>query len=122
RLHLAVDLHNDESGRLHISRPQHLDAARYLARMKTLEELLRKQTWFTEGSTGEAFRNPGTIGEGVLARYGIHAVVHELNANWIAGLGDYPSAKHWETYGEQLCQVFFEYFGSESVRNRGQTP
>jgi hypothetical protein len=108
---LALDLHNDEGGMLHVSRPANTDLTRYLARMRTLEGLLRKHTWFTEGSTGESFHNPGTIGDGLLARYGIDAAVHELNANWIAGLKDYPSGRNWELYGEQLCQVFFEYFG-----------
>jgi hypothetical protein len=108
---LAIDFHNDEGGLLHISRPGGTDLKRYLQRMKALEGLLRKHTWFTEGNTGEAFHNPGTLGEGLLARYGIDAAVHELNANWIAGLKDYPSGRNWELYGEQLCQVFFEYFG-----------
>ena len=108
---LALDLHNDEGGLLHISRPEATDLERYLARMRTFEGLLRKHTWFTEGSTGASFHNVGTIGEGLLARYGIDAAVHELNANWIAGLHDYPSARNWELYGEQLCRVFYNYFG-----------
>ena len=61
---------------------------------------------------GGSFRNPGTIGEGLLERYGTVALVQELNANWIAGLNDYPTARHWEAYGAQLCEVFFEYFDS----------
>jgi hypothetical protein len=109
---LALDLHNDEGGLLHISRSEKTDLERYLARMKLLEAMLRKHSWFTEGSTGESFHNPGTVGEGLLARYGIDAAVHELNANWIAGLKDYPSGKNWELYGAQLCQVFFEYFAA----------
>lgn len=112
---LALDLHNDEGGRLHISRPEHTDLKGYLTRMKVLENLLRERTWFTEGVTDEAFHNPGTIGEGLLARYGIDAAVHEFNGNWIKGLKDYPSSKNWELYGEQLCQVFYEYFGSKLV-------
>lgn len=109
--HLAAELHNDGSGRLHISRPPvpHLD--RHLARMATLETLLRKHTWFTEGSTNAAFRNSGTLGDGWLERYGIDALVHEFNCNWIAGLKDYPSGRHWMTYGERLAEVFYEYFG-----------
>jgi predicted deacylase len=110
---LALDFHNDDGGRLHISRPANTDLTRYLARMRTLEGLLRKHTWFTEGSTSESFHNPGTIGEGLLARYGIDAAVHELNADWVAGLNDYPSARNWELYGEQLCRVFFEYYGPD---------
>jgi len=110
--HLALELHNDGSGLLHISRPPVPELPRYLERMATLEELLRKHTWFTEGSTKESFRNSGTLGDGWLERYGIDAVVHEFNCNWIAGLKDYPSAKHWQTYGEKLATVFYEYFGS----------
>jgi Zinc carboxypeptidase len=108
--HLALELHNDGNGLLHISRPPVAGLGRYLNRMKTLETLLRKHTWFTEGSTNESFRNSGTLGDGWLERYGIDAAVHEFNVNWIAGLKDYPSARHWEDYGAQLARVFFEYF------------
>lgn len=111
RPHLAVELHNDGRGLLHVSRPPvpHLD--RHLARMATFEGLLRRNTWFTEGSTNAAFRNSGTLGDGWLERYGIDAVVHEFNCNWIEGLKDYASARHWRTYGERLADVFDEYFG-----------
>jgi hypothetical protein len=109
-----IDFHNDAGGRLHISRPDMTPAAleAYLARMELLERLLREHTWFTEGSTKSTFRNPGSIGEGLLARYGIAACVHELNSNWIAGLDDYATAQHWVTYGEQLATVFYGYFGT----------
>jgi hypothetical protein len=110
--HLAVELHNDGNGLLHISRPPVPELPRYLERMTTLEELLRKHTWFTEGATKGSFRNSGTLGDGWLERYHVDAVVHEFNANWIAGLNDYPSAKHWQTYGEKLTAVFFDYFGA----------
>jgi hypothetical protein len=109
RPELAIDLHNDNSGKLHVSRPEG-EHEEYLARMKRLEELLRRHTWFTEGSTGSSFRNPGTIGEGLLERYGITACVLELNANRIAGLDDYPRAAHWERFGAGLADVFFAYF------------
>ena len=108
--HLAIELHNDGSGRLHISRPPVPQLDQHLARMATLETLLREHTWFTEGSTNAAFRNSGTLGDGWLQRYGIDAVVHEFNCNWIAGLQDYPSAQHWTTYGGKLADVFHEYF------------
>ena len=112
RPHLALELHNDGGGLLHISRPPVADLQRHLERMGVLEALLRQHTWFTEGSTKPAFHNSGTLGDGWLERYGIDAVVHEFNCNWIAGLKDYPSAKHWREYGEKLATVFFEYFGS----------
>jgi hypothetical protein len=108
--HLAIELHNDGSGRLHISRPPVPQLARHLERMAILEGLLRQKTWFTEGSTNEAFRNAGTLGDGWLARYGIDAVVHEFNCNWIAGLGTAPLGRHWRAYGEKLAEVFSEYF------------
>src|SRR5688572_3415876 len=107
--HLALELHNDGSGRLHISRPPVPNLDRHLKRMATLEELLRKHTWFTEGSTAATFRNSGTLGEGWLQRYGIDAAVHEFNCHWIAGLNCYPSAKHWKSYGENLATVFYHY-------------
>jgi hypothetical protein len=110
RPHLALELHNDGSGRLHISRPPVPQLDRHLARMAVLEELLRKHTWFTEGSTNATFRNTGTLGDGWLQRYGIDAAVHEFNCNWVEGLKDYSSAAHWITYGEQLATVFHEYF------------
>ena len=111
---LMIDFHNDESGKLHVSRPEG-DFSDYLARMKRLEQLLRKHTWFTEGSTGSTFHNAGTVGEGLLARYRIDACVLELNANWIAGLNDYPTAKNWELFGQQLCRALYEYFGLKGM-------
>ena len=111
---LAIDFHNDEGGRLHVSRPE-TGGERYLANLDRFERLLRRHTWFTEGSTGASFRNPGTMGEGLLARYGIDACIHELNANWIAGLDSFPSARNWQLYGAQLAVVFSEYFASHGV-------
>jgi len=107
---LAMELHNDGYGKLHISRPAVPQLEQYLARMAALEALLRKHTWFTEGSTRESFRNPGTLGDGWLERFGVDAVVLEFNANWIAGLNDYARSRHWQTFGEKLAEVFFEYF------------
>ena len=109
---LAIDFHNDAGGKLHVSRPE-IEANKlqgYVAHMERLEKLLRVKTWFTEGSTKSTFHNPGTIGEGLLARYGVAACIHELNANRIAGLDDHPTAANWMKYGEQLAEVFYEYF------------
>jgi hypothetical protein len=110
--HLALELHNDGGGKLHLSRPPVPGLEQYLDKMKAVETLLRRHTWFTEGSTQPSFRNSGTLGDGWLERYGIDAVVHEFHCNWIAGIEDYPSAKHWQDYGANLAKVFFEYFGS----------
>jgi hypothetical protein len=110
RPHLAIEMHNDGSGLLHLSRPPVPDIDRHLARMATLEELLRKHTWFTEGSTKPSFSNSGTLGSGWVQRYGIDAAVHELNCNWIAGRQKAPLGKDWEDYGAGLAKVFHEYF------------
>jgi hypothetical protein len=112
RPHLAIELHNDGSGRLHISRPPVPQLSRHLERMAILEALLRKETWFTEGSTNEAFRNSGTLGDGWLERFGIDAVVHEFNCNWIAGREARPLGRDWREYGEKLADVFDEYFNT----------
>ena len=108
--HLAIELHNDGNGRLHISRPPVPQLERYLARMTLLEQLLRDNTWFTEGSTSAAFRNSGTLGDGWLERYGVDALVHELNCQWIEGLQERPTARHWTAYGRQLALVLRDYF------------
>ena len=110
RPHLALELHNDGAGRLHISRPPVPQLDRHLARMAIFEELLRKHTWFTEGPTNAAFRNSGTLGDGWLERYGVDAAVHEFNCNWIEGLKDYTSSRHWMDYGAGLARVFHDYF------------
>ncbi len=111
RPHLAIDFHNDGGGQLHVSRPFVPDLDGYLARMARLEALLRTHTWFTEGSTKATFSNPGSLGDGWLERFGVDAVVHELNCNWIAGLNEPPSARRWREYGAALAQVFYDYFG-----------
>lgn len=116
RLRLAMDLHNDNNGKLHISRPAIAGLDRYLARMKKLEELLKQHTWFREGSTGGTFRNPGTIGEGILERFGVDAVILELNCDWIEGLKKAPESKDWELLGRQMLAVFSEYPSLETQK------
>jgi hypothetical protein len=88
--------------------------------MRLFEQLLRRHTWLTEGSSGPKFRNVGTIGEGLLERYGIDACILELNCNWIAGLKQYPSGERWEQFGRQLREVFFDYFAE--ARTKGGSP
>jgi len=106
--HLVIDFHNDNDGKLHISSPA-AENTTYVKRMHRLAELLGEYTWFTEGTTDSRFHNPGTIGEGLLERFGITACVHELNAVWIAGRSDYPTAANWRLYGEQLGEVFWRW-------------
>lgn len=109
RLDLALDLHNDSVGQLHVSRPER-DAASYLANMARLEKALRQHTWFTEGSTDPSWRNPGSFGDGLHDRYGIDACVLELNCNWAAGLGKPPLGADWQLFGRQLREALRGYF------------
>ncbi|WP_082489244.1 M14-type cytosolic carboxypeptidase [Dyadobacter sp. Leaf189] len=106
---LALDVHNDNGGNLHVSRPDG-DIRAYLANMARLDTLLRKHTWYTEGSTKPGFRNPGTLGEGFMERFGIEAAVYELNYEWVEGLKKAPVAKDWLLLGSQLPNVFYDYF------------
>jgi hypothetical protein len=106
---LTIDLHNDESGGLHVDRPvKGLDE--YLQSMDRLEMVLRKYTWYTEHCSRATASGTGMIGEGLLDRFGVHACVLELNANWIEGLKANTSAQRWELFGAQLCEAFFHYF------------
>ena len=106
---LMIDLHNDESGGLHVDRPSKgLDE--YLKSLDRLDVVLRQYTWYTERTSRASTSSPGSIGEGLLDRFGVHACVLELNANWIAGLTACPSAQRWELFGAQLCEAFFHYF------------
>ncbi|HPA16336.1 MAG TPA: M14 family zinc carboxypeptidase [Verrucomicrobiae bacterium] len=108
---LALELHNDGFGKLHVSRPDVPDLEGYLAKMARFEKLLRQHTWFTEGSTGSSFRNPGSLGDQWFERFGIVAAVLELNANWIAGKEKMPLGADWEEFGAALARVFDAYFG-----------
>ncbi len=110
--HFAMELHNDGGGRLHISRSPGPTLERYLERMVIFEKLLRQHTWFTEGPTGDTFKNTGTLGDGWLSRYQIDAVVHEFNTNAIGVAKEPPLGRHWENYGENLATVLYEYFGT----------
>jgi hypothetical protein len=112
--HLAIDLHNDAGGNVHVNLPNENNAA-YTQRVKRFVDLLYKHTWFTEGPSH--VKNPGSFGEGLGARFGIDAIVYELNYEWIAGLKKQPFGKDWEHLGEQLRTVFYHYFdGTNSYK------
>ena len=113
---LAIDFHNDSSGKIHVSRPEGAYET-YWAHMELLEKVMRDHTWFTEGSTGSSFKNAGTFGEGLLMRYGIDACIMELNCNWSAGLNKAPLAEDWILMGQQMYDAFCAYF--EASRNNG---
>jgi hypothetical protein len=101
---LAIDFHNDDGGPLIFEPPANADSVIYVDHMKTLEKLLRNDTWFTERAVT---RSPGG---GITERYGIEWLTYELNAGWIAGLHKRPLSDDWILLGEQLCGVFDAYF------------
>ena len=105
--HLAIDLHNDRNGNLHVNLPTP-DNAKYTANLKRFEDLLFKHTWFREGYSH--VKNPGSFGEGMYTRFEIDACVYELNYEWAKGLNKEPLGKDWELLGKQLRDVFYEYF------------
>lgn len=104
--HLAIDLHNDQGGNLHVNLPTD-NNKQYTANLKRLESLLFKHTWFREGYSH--VKNPGSFGEGMLARFDIDACVYELNYEFAKGLGKKPMGSDWEQLGMQLREVFYEY-------------
>lgn len=105
--HLAIDLHNDRGGNLHVNLPTP-DNLAYTTKLKRFEALLFEHTWFREGASH--VRNPGSFGEGMQARFGIDACVYELNYEWAKGLNKEPLGTDWEQLGRQLRDVFYEYF------------
>ena len=104
---LAIDLHNDSQGNLLASRPE-VNPESYLSNMERLESMLLKYTWFTEGlKHGFSY---GSIGSGLVDRFGIDCCTYELNQLWIAGLNKVPYGADWELLGSQLRDAFFHYF------------
>jgi hypothetical protein len=110
---LALELHNDGNGKLHQPRPPVTDARGAADRFDRLEQLLRKHTWFTEGTTKPSTGDVYTLPDGWLTRYGVAGAVHEFNCQWVAGRKEAPLGRHWEEYGAGLARVLFEYFGGE---------
>ncbi len=106
---LAIDFHNDAGGPVFFATPTNVDKEVYTKHMKTFEQLLRDMTWFREPVI---FSNPDgtTFDSGITDRYGIDAMVYELNARWIEGLQKKPLSDDWKLLGHQLCDVFDEYF------------
>lgn len=108
---LALELHNDGNGKLHHARPSVRGDKPSAEKMEKLEALLRKHTWFTEGSNKPTAGTTFTLADGLLQRFAIDAAVHEFNCHWIAGLKAHPTGKHWQTYGNGLARVLHDYFG-----------
>jgi len=116
---LGIDIHNDDDGGIHLA--QHSkDDFQFVKNMQFFEKLMREHTSFSENvvyswkTNGESESNV-QFENGLLSRYGIEAMVYELNANWISSLNKMPSQKDWIKIGENLNNVFYEYFNQLPV-------
>jgi hypothetical protein len=103
---LAIDFHNDSNGPLFFASAGKQNES-YVKNMELLEALLREKTWFGERTS---YFGSESFEEGLMLRYGINALVYELNAHWIKSLEKMPLSSDWLDLGGQLCPVFDEYF------------
>ena len=110
---LGIDIHNDDYGGIHTARHSK-DEVQFVTNMKFFEKLMREHTSFSEKMEyswkidGKPESNV-SFENGLLSRYGIEAMVYELNANWISSLNKMPSQTDWMKIGENLNDVFYEY-------------
>ncbi|MEK6796722.1 MAG: M14 family zinc carboxypeptidase [Spirochaetota bacterium] len=100
----AMDLHDDDYGNIHVGETGK-DAA-FDARMKTLDALMRKYTYYTEGlATGIS---NGTFGAGLKAMFGFDAVIYELNTNWLPAVNAVPLDTTWREFGARFAAMLPE--------------
>jgi hypothetical protein len=110
---LGIDIHNDDAGGINFA-THNKDDTVFIKKMQFFEKLMRKKTSFSE----EVKYSWDTLGQpesfvlfenGLYRRYGIEAIVYELNANWISSLGRMPTQYDWINVGANLNDVFYEY-------------
>jgi hypothetical protein len=113
---LAIDFHNDDAGGINLAPHDRSDSV-FIKNMGTFEALLRKHTSFSE-NIRFSWKDPDkpethvSFENGMYSRYGIEAMVYELNANWIGNLEKMPSQYDWMETGKNLNLVFYEYLRS----------
>jgi hypothetical protein len=110
---LGIDIHNDDAGGINLA--QHSkDDTQFVKNMQLFEKLMREHTSFSESvryswkTAGQSESNV-SFQDGMKVRYGIEAIVYELNANWIRSLNKMPGEYDWIKVGENLNDVFYEY-------------
>jgi hypothetical protein len=112
---LAIDLHNDSYGGLLVGQVSDVDLD-FMKRIRALEDLMHRFTSFSEKlkfttttserpESAEKFQ----FNDGLRRRFGIDAVVYELNAHWIGSLKKIPGANDFKNVGRDLNKVFYEY-------------
>jgi hypothetical protein len=113
---LGIDIHNDDAGGINLA-THSKDDVRFIENMKLFEKLMREHTSFSE-NVSYSWKTSGRSSSfvlfenGLLERYGIEAMVYELNANWISSLNKMPSQNDWMEIGKNLNEVFYKYFSS----------
>ncbi len=113
---LGIDFHNDDAGGINLARHDRRDSL-FIRNMAIFEALLRKHTSFSE-NIRFSWKDPDipethvSFENGMYSRYGIEAMVYELNANWIGSLEKMPSQYDWMETGKNLNIVFYEYLRS----------
>ncbi len=108
---LCIDLHNDSSGGLHLSRFTKEDP-KLMGNMKLFETLMRKHTSYSE-TVKYSSSDVTTFSCGLYERYGIEAIIYELNANWMSTLKNVPTKNAWMDIGKNMNTVFYEYSGQK---------
>jgi hypothetical protein len=110
---LGIDFHNDDAGGINLATHSRNDTL-FIKKMKLFEKLMREKTSFSE-DVKYSWETPGhpesfvLFENGLYKRYGIEALVYELNANWIGSLGRMPTQDDWIKLGENLNEVFYEF-------------
>ncbi len=115
---LGIDIHNDDGGGINFSTHNENDTL-YLKNAGIFEKLMREFTCFSE-KVNYSWKTPGAkepvvlFEDGLFSRYGIEALVWELNANWNGKAGKMPSQDDWIESGKGLNNVFYRFFSERS--------
>jgi hypothetical protein len=105
---LAVDLHDDDSGNLHVGHKAPNE--RYDRHMALLDQMMRKHTYYTEGMAKGL--DTSTFGAGLLNILDMDSVVYELNSNWLAATQSVPGSRTWTEFGAQFARMLVEYLAA----------
>jgi hypothetical protein len=110
---LGIDIHNDDAGGIDFATHSKNDTL-FIRKMQFFEKLMRAKTSFSE-DVKYSWETPGLtesfilFENGLYKRYGIEAIVYELNANWISSLNKMPTQYDWINIGENLNEVFYDF-------------
>jgi hypothetical protein len=110
---LGIDIHNDDAGGINLA-THGKDDTLFIKKMQFFEKLMREKTSFSE-KVQYSWEIPGEpepfvlFENGLYRRYGIEAMVYELNANWISSRGRMPTQYDWMDIGANLNEVFYQF-------------